>query len=128
MIKLENNIKGQIEQQNKLLEDTDNKFENILSFKEGIDKFHNIEYDFMDEMSKDDLENQVQMLEKVNDEQETQINDLKQQKLNKEQQLTQNKKKAKEMAQKVVKLEGDYVGHDVDKIERENELLSQKYV
>ena len=63
--------------QNKLLNDIELKYQAILEYETDVDQNYNVEYDFMDEVSRDDLLDKIETLRRSNEESDKLIKQLK---------------------------------------------------
>ena len=128
IIRYENDIKNQIEMQNKLLDDIELKYEAILDYETDVDQNYNVEYDFMDEVSRDDLLDKIETLRRSNEESDKLIQQLKNEELTLQNSLESTKRNSKASKERLDQLEDDNINHNLEKLERENTLLSEKYV
>lgn len=127
-MRYENDIKKQKGMQDDILEEIEEKFNEIISIEQGLDEEPNIEFDFMDQVSKEDLLDKIDNLENQNKISNDEILRLKREQGNLQKAVETSKQSVSMMRKKNRRLEDEEINHNLSKLEKENTLLCQKYM
>lgn len=100
--------------QDRLLEEIDIKFQEIINYEKLVGEEPNIEFDFMDRVSKDDLLDKIDTLEKTNELSQNLILKLKREEDELLKGIQTSKQRMTRLKDEATKLEDKDIHHAID--------------
>lgn len=98
------------------MDEIDIKFQEIIGYQKLIAEEPNIEFDFMDRVSKDDLLDKIDTLQKANELSDAEIKRLKREEDELIKGIELSKKKVKDVGSKAQELEDKDINHSLDQV------------